>query len=120
MESGDIESVSMCLFVRTYIPTLSNRDQRFACLLTFVKPVQPQDVIAAHLASSANLYILIGDGYHGGLVVLGKGSSAMHYVTGKQVRKLICKLEITSRRGISYNALEMCLPVVLHDRVVII
>jgi len=41
--------------------------------LALVQPVEPVDVISAHLRGFANLNVLVGDGHHGGLVVLGEG-----------------------------------------------
>lgn len=45
----------------------------FSYPLTFVKPVQPGDVVFAHLGGRAELNICVGDGLHSGLIVPGEG-----------------------------------------------
>lgn len=45
----------------------------YICLLTaFVQPVQPINVIFAHLGSLAEGYVAVGNGHHRGTVVLGE------------------------------------------------
>lgn len=44
-------------------------------LTALVEPVQPVDVIAAHLGGLAQSHVAVGNGHHGGAVVLGEGVS---------------------------------------------
>lgn len=53
--------------------------------LTVVEPVNPQDIIAAHLGGCANRNIWIRVGHHGRLVVLGECIPDTHGIRdGKQ------------------------------------
>lgn len=42
-------------------------------LTAAIQPVQPVDVVLAHLSGLAERHVAVGDGLHGGAVVLGEG-----------------------------------------------
>lgn len=53
-------------------------------LTALVEPVEPVDVILAHLGGLSKGHVAVGNGHHGGLVVLGEGvpgeSAVPHYM----------------------------------------
>lgn len=49
----------------------------FEILTALVEPVQPVDVVLAHLGGLAEGHVAVGDGQHSGTVVLGEGVPAV-------------------------------------------